>query len=154
MEWFRNTSLLLNGEFGYAKGYGGHTLPFFKNFYAGGIGSVRGYDSGSLGPTVMDTFGNESRLGGNRRAVGNAELLFPMPGSGLDKSVRLGAFFDAGQVWGQDQKMSMGDLRYSVGVSLAWSSPMGPLKFSFANPLNKKPDDKVQRLQFQMGTTF
>lgn len=154
MGWHRNTSLLLNGEFGYAKGYGGHTLPFFKNFYAGGIGSVRGYDSGSLGPMVKDNFGNESRLGGNRRMIGNAELLFPMPGSGLDKSVRLGAFFDAGQVWGLGDKMSLGDLRYSVGVSLAWSSPMGPLKFSFANPLRKKPDDKIQRLQFQMGTVF
>ena len=154
MPWSRNTSLLLNGEFGYAKGYGGNTLPFFKNFYAGGIGSVRGYDSGSLGPVVTDAFGNESRLGGNRRVVGNAELLFPMPGSGLDKSVRLGAFIDGGQVWGQSDKMSFGDLRYSMGVSLAWSSPMGPLKFSFANPFHKKPDDKIQRLQFQMGTTF
>lgn len=154
MSWYRNTSLLLNGEFGYAKGYGGHTLPFFKNFYAGGIGSVRGYDTGSLGPMVKDNFGNESRLGGNRRLVGNAELLFPMPGSGLDKSVRLGAFFDAGQVWGLGDKMSLGDLRYSVGLSLSWSSPMGPLKFSFANPIRKKPDDKVQRLQFQMGTVF
>ncbi len=154
MSWHRNTSLLLNGEFGYAKGYGGHTLPFFKNFYAGGIGSVRGYDTGSLGPMVKDNYGNESRLGGNRRLVGNAELLFPMPGSGLDKSVRLGAFFDAGQVWGLGGKMSLGDLRYSVGVSLSWSSPMGPLKFSFANPLRKKPDDKIQRLQFQMGTVF
>ena len=92
--------------------------------------------------------------GGNRRVVGNAELLFPMPGSGLDRSVRLGAFFDVGQVWGQNEKLSLGDLRYSAGVSLAWSSPMGPLKFSFANPFNKKPEDKIQRLQFQMGTTF
>lgn len=154
MPWTRSLTLLLNGEAGYAKGYGGRPLPFFKNFYAGGIGSVRGYDSGSLGPVVTDAYGNESRLGGNRRLVGNAELLFPMPGSGLDKSVRLSAFFDAGQVWGNGQKASVSDMRYSVGVALSWSSPMGPLKFSFANPLNKKPDDKIQRLQFQMGTVF
>ena len=154
MSWWHHTSLLINGEFGYAKGYGGKELPFFKNFYAGGIGSVRGYDSGSLGPVVTDNYGNESRLGGNRRIVGNAELLFPLPGSGLDKSVRLGAFFDVGQVWGEDQKMALGDLRYSYGVSLSWSSPMGPLKFSFANPMNRKPGDKVQRLQFQMGSVF
>lgn len=77
-----------------------------------------------------------------------------MPGSGLDKSVRLSAFLDAGQVWGEGQKVSVGDLRYSIGVALSWSSPMGPLKFSFAHPLNKKPDDKIQRLQFQMGTVF
>jgi outer membrane protein insertion porin family len=154
LPWFRNTTLMLNGEAGYARGYGGRALPFFKNYYAGGIGSVRGYDSGSLGPKVVDSFGNESRLGGNRRLVGNAELLFPMPGTGLDKSVRLGAFFDVGQVWGQNQKVSLGDMRYSAGVSLAWSSPMGPLKFSFASPFNKKPDDKIQRFQFQMGTVF
>ena len=154
MSWSRNTTLLLNGEFGYARGYGGHALPFFKNFYAGGIGSVRGYDSGSLGPKITDAWGNESRLGGNRRLVGNAEFLFPMPGSGLDKSVRLSAFVDAGQVWGESQKLSLGEMRYSFGISLTWSSPMGPLKFSFANPVKKKPDDKIQRLQFQMGTVF
>ena len=152
--WWRRATLLLNGEVGYANGYGGRPLPFFKNFYAGGIGSVRGFDSGSLGPIITDVYGNTSSLGGNRRIVGNAEILFPMPGSGLDKSMRLGAFFDAGQVWGHDQKMSLGDLRYSAGVSLAWSSPMGPLKFSFAHPLKQKEGDKIQRLQFQMGTTF
>jgi outer membrane protein insertion porin family len=154
MPWFSKVTLLLNGELGYANGYGGLPLPFFKNFYAGGIGSVRGYESGALGPVTTDVYGNETRLGGNRRIVGNAEMLFPMPGAGLDKSVRLGAFIDGGQVWGHGDKMSLGDLRYSAGVSLAWSSPMGPLKFSFAHPLNQKTGDKIQRLQFQMGTTF
>ncbi len=154
MPWLRSVTLMLNGEFGYANGYGGRALPFFKNYYAGGIGSVRGYDNGSLGPVVTDAIGNVSRLGGNRRLVGNAEMLFPMPGVGLDKSVRLGAFIDGGQVWGQGEQIRLSDLRYSIGVSLAWSSPMGPLKFSFAHPLNKKPDDKIQRLQFQMGTVF
>ncbi len=147
----RNYTLLLNGEFGIAGGYGGLPLPFFKNYYAGGIGSVRGYDASSLGPIDVVT---GARLGGTRRLVINAELLIPMPGVGLDKTVRLGAFIDGGQVWGQGQKISTGDLRYSTGVSLVWSSPLGPLKFSFANPINRQPDDKVQRLQFQMGTTF
>ena len=144
-------TLLLNGEFGIANGYGGRSLPFFKNFYAGGIGSVRGYDSSSLGPIDPVT---GTRLGGTRRAVANAEFLLPMPGMGLDRSVRLGVFFDGGQVWGQGEKIRVNDLRYSAGVSLVWSSPMGPLKFSFGNPINKKPDDKLQRLQFQMGSTF
>ena len=147
----RNYTLLLNGEFGIAGGYGGLPLPFFKNYYAGGIGSVRGYDASSLGPIDAVT---GARLGGTRRLVINAELLIPMPGVGLDKTVRLGAFVDGGQVWGQGQKISTGDLRYSTGVSLVWSSPLGPLKFSFANPINRQPNDKVQRLQFQMGTTF
>jgi len=147
----RDYTLALNGEFGFANGYGGKPLPFFKNFYAGGIGSVRGYDSSSLGPIDAAT---STRLGGTRRLVGNAEFLLPMPGMGQDKSVRLGLFFDGGQVWAQGSKMSLGDLRYSSGVSLLWSSPLGPLKFSFGVPLNKKPEDRIQRLQFQMGTVF
>ena len=147
----RRYTLALNGELGYADGIGTHQLPFFKNFYAGGIGSVRGYDSSSLGPVDPST---SQRLGGNRRVIGSAELLFPMPGVGQDKSVRLGAFLDAGQVWGADQKLSLGDLRYSYGLSLAWSSPVGPLKFSFGEPLKHKSGDKIQHLQFQMGTVF
>lgn len=147
----RSYTLMLNGEFGIAGGYRGDELPFFKNFYAGGIGSVRGYEPNSLGPIASTT--DDSRLGGTRRLVGNAEFLLPVPGMGQDKSMRLGAFFDAGRVWGVD---GVGDdgLRYSTGVSLIWSSPMGPLKFSLAQPLNKQSGDKLQRLQFQMGTTF
>jgi len=147
----RGSTVMFNGEVGYADGYSGRQLPFFKSFYAGGIGSVRGYDSSSLGP--IDPLTTE-RLGGNRRIVGNAEYLFPLPGSGMDKSMRMGFFVDGGQVWGQGEKMSLTDLRYSAGIALSWSSPMGPLKFSFANPLNKKPEDRIQRLQFQMGSTF
>jgi len=148
----RDFTLMLNGEIGWAGGYGNKELPFFKNFYAGGIGSVRGYEGSSLGP--MDPV-TKDRLGGTRRMVGNAELLFPMPGMGLDRSVRLGAFFDAGKVWGgYGTYLEDGGIRMSAGLSAAWNSPMGPLKFSFGQPLNKKPDDKVQRLQFTMGSTF
>ena len=147
----RGTTLMLNAEAGYANGYSGRQLPFFKNYYAGGIGSVRGYESGSLGPVDLAT---GEHLGGNRRLVGNAELLFPLPGSGQDKSMRVGVFVDGGQVWGTDDKISLSDLRYSAGVSLSWSSPVGPLRFSYASPINKKPDDKIQRLQFQLGTVF
>jgi outer membrane protein insertion porin family len=142
-------TLSLNGEFGYAKGYGNRELPFFKNFYAGGMGSVRGYEPSSLGPVD----GNQ-RIGGNRRVIFNGELLFPMPGMGKDRSVRLGAFVDGGQVWGAEEKFDLGTLRYSAGLSLSWGSPIGPLKFSLGQPLNTKDGDKVQRLQFQMGTVF
>lgn len=147
----RKLTLALNGEVGLAKSYGNKDLPFFKNYYAGGIGSVRGFESSSLGP--RDPSNNEP-IGGSKRLVGNAELLFPVPGMGNDNSMRLSAFVDAGNVWGYDSKFSLGSLRYSGGVALAWNSPMGPLKFSWANPFNKKPDDKVQRLQFQMGSVF
>lgn len=151
----RETTLMLNGELGFADGTGGNPLPFWKYYYAGGVGSVRGYKPGSLGLYEIEN-GNEQRLGGSRRFVGNAEFLFPMPGSGTDKSLRLGAFFDAGKIWGGDSSNALGDdgMRYSTGLSLAWISPMGPLKFSLAAPINKKNGDETQVLQFQMGSVF
>ncbi|MBI3141008.1 MAG: outer membrane protein assembly factor BamA [Rhodocyclales bacterium] len=152
----RDLTLMLNGEAGYGNGYGGKPLAFFKNFYAGGIGSVRGYRTASLGPRDLDASGNlsDEALGGNRRIVGNAEVLLPLPGLGMDKSFRVGAFVDAGQVWATGQKASLGDLRYSAGLAIAWSSPVGPLKFSFGQPINKKPEDRTERFQFQLGTVF
>jgi outer membrane protein insertion porin family len=152
-------TLALNGEVGVARGYSGKDLPFFKNYYAGGIGSVRGFESNTLGP--RDPLSNDA-VGGDTRVIGNAELLFPVPGMGMDKSVRVSVFVDAGNVWGPNiwngvdygTKFDLGDLRYSVGLAVAWNSPMGPLKFSYGNPLNTTKDDKIQRLQFQMGSAF
>lgn len=154
-QWFypvsRTFTLMLNGEAGYAEGYDGQPLPFFKNFYAGGVGSVRGYEPSSLGPRDI----NNSSLGGNQRVVGNAELLFPMPGYEKEHSVRLSAFIDGGTVYGQPTQVpaSIGP-RYSYGLALTWISPVGPLKLSYASPINDTPDDKIQRLQFTLGTIF
>lgn len=146
-------TLMLNGEYGMANGYGESGLPFFKNYYAGGVTSVRGYKASSLGPIYTDSStGTQYRLGGNRRVVGNAELLWSLPG--MDKSFRMGWFVDGGQVYGADEKVDVADLRYSTGVSAAWISPIGPLKFSVGKPLNKKESDKTEVFQFQMGTTF
>ncbi|AOF80638.1 outer membrane assembly complex, YaeT protein [Methyloversatilis sp. RAC08] len=147
--------LMLNGDIGYGDGYNDKPLPFYKNYFAGGIGSVRGFQTSSLGERDRDGAGNIlfNTVGGNRRVVGNAELLFPLPGS-QDKTLRLGTFIDAGQVWASGDTLSLGDLRYSAGLSVAWSSPMGPLKFSIAQPLNKEPTDRLQRFQFQLGSTF
>jgi len=154
-QWFRPLSrtltLALNGDLGYARGFGDKPVPFFKNYYVGGPGSVRGFRPYSLGP--QDSDGNS--LGGARKVVGNAEVLFPVPGAAQEKSLRLAAFVDAGQVFGAGEKFSVSDLRYSAGVALAWSSPFGPLKLSIAEPLNeKKGFDRVQRLQFTFGTAF
>ena len=143
---------MLNGEIGYGGGYGGSDLPFYKNYYGGGIGSVRGYDTGSLGPTQLNQQGEEERLGGTRKIVANAELLYSVPK--YEKSVRLGAFFDAGQIYAKDCKNGDCDFRYSAGLSLLWVSPMGPLKFNVAQPLNKRSGDKIERFQFQLGTSF
>jgi len=149
-------TLMLNGEAGYANGYGGKPLPFFKSFFAGGNTSVRGFKSSSLGPKDID--GNA--LGGNRRLVGNVEVLFPIPGMKKDKSLRMSVFLDAGSVFGdgdiggQYSKMSFSDMRYSTGLAVSWQSPMGPMKFSIAAPLNSKETDKLERFQFILGSTF
>jgi outer membrane protein insertion porin family len=147
----RTFTLMLNGEVGVGDGFGEKPLPFFKNYFAGGISSVRGFDYGSIGPrdAVTDEF-----IGGSRKVVGNVELLFPLPGSGADKSLRLSTFVDGGIVWGNGERFKAQDIRYSLGFGLAWSSPLGPLKFSVATPLKKKEDDKLQRFQFQLGTLF
>nr|MBL8411739.1 outer membrane protein assembly factor BamA [Dechloromonas sp.] len=145
-------TLMLNGEVGYADGYGSTGgLPFYKNLYAGGVTSVRGFKASSLGPTVEEN-GDTYRVGGNRRLVANAELLWSIPG--MEKSLRMGWFVDAGWVWGKGQNIELGDMRYSTGLSAAWVSPVGPLKFSVGLPLNDKEGDKVETFQFQLGTTF
>ncbi len=146
----RTFTLFLNGDIGVANGLGNRPLPFFKNFYAGGPGTVRGYNYSALGP--QDGLGNV--LGGTRRVVGQAEILFPVPGAAQDKSLRLAAFLDGGQVFGSDQKIALGDLRYATGLALSWNSPFGPLRLSIAQPLNATAQDRVQRLQFTFGTGF
>jgi outer membrane protein insertion porin family len=146
----RNVTFLIGGEADMGNGYGGKPLPLFKNFYAGGAGTVRGYDSASLGP--RDTDG--SYVGGTKRLLGNAEILFPMPGAGKDQSMRLSVFIDAGQVYANGQKLSLSDLRYATGVGLTWISPFGPMKINLAYALNSKPDDKTQIFAFQLGQTF
>lgn len=159
----QDLTLMLNGELGYAKGLG-QDMPFFKNFYAGGTGSVRGWDTASLGPYEIDSDGDEVRLGGTRRVIFNAELTMPLPGFGKDKSMRFGPFFDAGQVYSDEKTTACsagsktvcdgGSIRMSVGLAAVWLSPLGPLKFSVAQPLNAQKNDNIQRLQFQIGTTF
>lgn len=147
----RKLTLFLNGDLGVAGGLGGRPLPFFKNFYAGGPGSVRGYRAYSLGP--QDPQGNA--LGGSRRLVASAEILFPVPGADQDKSLRMAAFIDGGQVYGRDEKVSLSELRFSAGIALSWASPFGPLRISLGNPLNeKKGIDRAQRLQLTIGTGF
>ncbi|MDH3319081.1 MAG: outer membrane protein assembly factor BamA [Betaproteobacteria bacterium] len=147
----RSLTLLLNADLGYANGSGGKPLPFFKNYYAGGPGTVRGYQDFSLGP--RDSLGNS--LGGTRRVVGNLELLFPMPGAAQDKSLRVGVFVDAGQVYGAGEPVDLSEMRYSAGIALAWASPLGPLRLSYATPLNERAGfDRVQRLQLKFGTAF
>jgi len=151
-QWYypmtRTFTLHLGGEIGYAGGYGDQPLPFFKNYYAGGTGSVRGFRSFSLGPKDE----NGDATGGNRKLTGVAEFLFPMPGAEQDRSLRLAAFLDAGQVYAGN--IVLGELRYATGIALFWSSPLGPLRLSWAHPINVQSGDRKQQLQFTFGTGF
>ena len=147
---FRFITLATNAELDYGRGYGGKAYPIFKNFYAGGIGSVRGYDSSSLGPKAL----NGDPLGGASRVILNAELQFPFPGSGADRSLRWYTFLDGGNVFADQQKIQASELRYSVGIGISWVSPVGPLRLSYGKPLNAKPDDRQQSFQFQLGQGF
>ena len=153
-QWFhplnKDFTLMLHGEVGIGGGYDGQDLPFFKNFYAGGPGSVRGFEANSLGP--RDARG--AVLGGPRRVLLGGELLAPFPGTGNEKSVRLSGFVDGGAVYGPGDLPGSAGMRYSTGVAVTWISPVGPLKFSYAVPINKQPVDYLQRFQFTLGTVF
>ncbi|MGZ5131199.1 MAG: outer membrane protein assembly factor BamA, partial [Caldimonas sp.] len=140
----------VNAEIGYGKGIGGRPYPIFKNFYGGGLGTVRGFDQGSLGP--VDVTG--AFIGGNRRFNLNNELYLPVPGAGVDRTLRIFVYADAGNVWGENERLSFDSIRASAGLGVSWISPVGPLKLSYGTPIRKKPEDRIQRLQFQIGTAF
>jgi outer membrane protein insertion porin family len=145
--------LALSGQVGYGMQYGDKPFPITKNYYLGGIGSVRGYIPGSLGPQVYNqNLGIYQPTGGSSKAVFNAEYAFPVPGSGTDKTLRFFVFFDGGNVY--NGAPNFGDLRYSYGAGITWISPLGPLKFSYGIPLNTTSLDRLQNFQFQIGTTF
>jgi len=146
----RNTNLAFNGLVGYAHGLNGQPLPIFKNLYAGGIGTVRGFQQSSLGP--QDAQGNA--LGGGKMLIADFEYQFPFPGTGADRSLRMSVFNDNGYVWGENQKVSLSDMRSSIGIGVSWISPIGPLKFSIAKPIRDKTTDKLQSFQFTVGAGF
>lgn len=146
-------TLALNGEFAWGKGLGGKPFSLFKNSYSGGLGSVRGFQQGSLGP--KDAGG--LALGGPKKITLNAELIAPFPGAGNDRTLRLYGFVDAGNVFGENDRYRLSGpdgLRVSTGIGISWISPVGPLRIAYAVPLRKQPGDKLERLQFQIGTSF
>jgi outer membrane protein insertion porin family len=152
----RDYTLAFNGLIDYGNSYSDLPYPVIKNVYAGGIGTVRGYTPNSLGPKdpVTGTF-----LGGSKRVVGNMQFYWPFPGASKEKTLRLFAFTDAGQVYGNDgglgdTSINLADLRYSAGFGLSWLSPMGPLQLSYGKALNAKETDQTQVFQFQIGTGF
>jgi len=147
----RELTLGLKGRLGYGDGYGDYDqLPFFENFFAGGVRSVRGFEDNTLGP--VDSDGDP--IGGAFLVVFNAEVYFPVPFADDAKGVRLSTFLDVGNVYEDYSNFDAGDLRYSVGLAGLWLSPLGPISISLGFPLNDKTGDKVQNFQFTVGTFF
>ena len=158
----RSYTLAFNGMVDYGRSYGGLDYPIIKNVYAGGIGTVRGYEGASLGP--RDTIDGDY-LGGARRVVGNVLFYLPFPGASKDRTLRWFLFSDAGQVSaGSGMACSTGKAsdpvedpcgwRFSAGVGLSWQSPLGALQLSYGKALNAKRGDDKQPFQFQIGTAF
>jgi outer membrane protein insertion porin family len=144
-----DVSLKFKTRLGYGDGFGDSAgLPFLKNFFAGGIRSVRGYTYNSLGPVDA----NGEQIGGNVLITGTAALQFPMPGVKETDQARLSLFTDAGQVYADNAEL--GDLRYSAGLALAWMTPIGPLSFTYAAALNSESTDETEGFQFSIGSTF
>lgn len=144
----KDLTLRVLGDFAYGDGYGDtDELPFFENYFAGGVGSVRGYDDNTLGPRDS----RNDPIGGSTKMLGRIEVFFPVPFFPDNKSVRLGTFFDAGTV---SDDFDVANMRYSVGISGTWLSPFGALSVSIALPLNAGVNDEEQKFQFSFGSHF
>ena len=157
----QNLTLLLHSDLAYGDGYGEtDDLPFFERYFAGGLRTVRAYNTNSLGP--RDLLSNDP-IGGNLRVVGGADVIFPIPF--MEKppnSVRLSAFFDIGNVYldkaptfnSTENGFDASQLRMSTGLSFVWLAPIGPLRFSYGTALNDVPGDDLRAFQFSIGSFF
>ncbi len=154
-------TLKLRGSLGYAQEYGGEDYPFFKNFFMGGVRTVRGYRTSSIGPKYFNSASNRWFTTGGTTSVNlSAELYFPIPGVKDNQAFRLSTFIDAGGVFSDNESLTAsdqyqkGEMRYSYGLGVMWNSPFGPLQLSVAEPINDDSTDRVQRFQFGMGSSF
>ena len=146
----KGTSLFLGADLGYGEGYGATSaLPFYKNYYAGGGRSVRGYRGNTLGPRESNR-----PLGGPIKIVTHLELFFPSPFAETERSFRLSAFLDAGNVFASESEIQKEGLRSSYGFSAIWLTPVGALTFNWGWAINAKPEDDTEIFQFSIGTPF
>ena len=151
----RKYTFAINAELGLGGGFAGHDYPVFKNFYSGGLGSVRGFQQNSLQTdATYSRYGGEYSTGGAKKLLLNTEFLMPFPGVGTDKTLRLYTFLDVGNIYTADESVDLGQLRSSTGLGLSWISPVGPLRLAVAKPLKKFDNDRIQSFQFQIGTSF
>lgn len=153
----------LHGSLGYGDGYGDTpVLPFYKNYFAGGFGSVRGYRDNRMGPrscavTFCPNDPDPEVVGGNVLVEGGAELIFPTPFAGNNRQIRTAFFLDVGNVFDTEvggYYPDMADLRYTTGINLSWLTAIGPLSFSLSRPLNKQVGDETRVFQFSIGQGF
>lgn len=157
--WFApvsdNLTMQLKTGLAYGDGYGDLTgLPFYEAFYAGGIGSVRGFEPNSLGPRFNSSQGSTSPKGGAVKLTGTVAVVSPVPLIEDSSNARLTAFIDFGNVFADFDAFDMAELRASAGIGVAWITPVGPLTFSLARPLASKEDDLLQSFQFTLGAGF
>jgi outer membrane protein insertion porin family len=151
----RKYTIAVNAELGLGGGFAGHDYPVFKNFYSGGLGSVRGFQQNSLQTdTTYNRYSYEYSTGGAKKILLNTEFLMPFPGVGTDKTLRLYTFLDVGNIYTADESVDLSQLRSSTGLGLSWISPVGPLRLAVAKPLKKFDNDRIQSFQFQIGTSF
>lgn len=147
----KQVTIAFNADVAWGAASGDRPYPLFKNFYGGGLGSVRGFEQASLGPRDAAT---GISLGGTKKFNLNSEILVPFPGVGNDRTLRLYGFFDVGNVYGADENFSFADARASAGIGISWISPVGPLRLAFARPVRSFDNDRIQSVQFQIGTSF
>lgn len=150
----KKVTAAFNAELSLGASTASTSYPVFKNFYSGGLGSVRGFEQGSLTTGAQRLQAVPTATGGSRKINFNAELLSPLPGGGNDRTLRMYGFVDAGGIYGADEAIQLGDMRSSFGVGISWISPVGPLRLAFARPIKQFDSDKIQSMQFQIGTTF
>ncbi len=151
----RKYTLAINAELGLGGGIQGHDFPVFKNYYSGGLGSVRGFQQNSLQTdTTYDRYSGQYATGGSKKILLNTEFLMPFPGVGTDKTLRLYTFIDVGNVYTDQESVDLSQLRSSTGLGLSWISPVGPLRLAIAKPIKRFDNDRIQSFQFQIGTSF
>ena len=149
----KKTTLAFNTELDMGAGTDGLSYPVFKNYYSGGLGSVRGFQQGSLTTESQRDLGLTA-TGGAKKFTFNSEILTPLPGGGNDRTLRMYAFFDAGGIYDANESINFDSMRTSVGVGISWVSPVGPLRLAYAKPISQFVGDQIQSLQFQIGTSF
>ena len=143
-------TLKLTGDLNLAKGYNGKELPFYKRYFGGGSGSVRGFGNKTLGPS----YPNGKAKGGELSILGSANLITPAFFFDNNEKMRMSAFIDAGNIFEKSSNVDLGDIRMSTGFGFAYLSPIGSIGAFISTPILKKDGDVIEDFGFSLGTGF